>query len=189
MRPRYASNAADDGRGVGENSSDGAPVRIPEPTWSIADLRLTSSSSSDARAEDRGERGVTDAELEILARRCLIDVSRLPPLNRESLRESLADIMRCVSVLVSDKAANAVEEQQQKGTADEDDTVEDQWGSLYDRPGRVIQPLREDPEDCSEKDVSEGIEKKFIPENKLVKGEDGGLYFSAITNITEPKDS
>ena len=67
----------------------------PPPSWSISELRLIS-------GEDDSNK-LSEEELAVLARRCLIDVRRLSAERREQLRTDVAGIMRCASVLLDVK--------------------------------------------------------------------------------------
>jgi hypothetical protein len=88
---------------ISSSSSDshsGAPNAIqvpPPPSWSVSELRL--SSTDDAEAD----KIISEEELAVLARRCLIDVRRLSPERRDQLRVDIAGIMRCASVLLDAK--------------------------------------------------------------------------------------
>ena len=80
------------------NSSD-APNAIqvpPPPSWSVSELRL---SSTDDTKPDK----ISEEELAVLARRCLIDVRHLSAERRDQLRVDVAGIMRCASVLLDSK--------------------------------------------------------------------------------------
>ena len=63
----------------------------PPPSWSTVELRLSSHTDEIDK--------ISNQELAILSRRCLIDVRRLSLESRDRLRIHVAAIMRCASVL------------------------------------------------------------------------------------------
>ena len=80
--------------------TSGAPNAIqvpPPPSWSVSELRLRSNDDTEA------DKIISEEELAVLARRCLIDVRRLSPERRDQLRVDIAGIMRCASVLLDAK--------------------------------------------------------------------------------------
>lgn len=82
------------------DSRSGAPNAIqvpPPPSWSVSELRLSSTDDTEA------DKIISEVELAVLARRCLIDVRRLSPERRDQLRVDIAGIMRCASVLLDAK--------------------------------------------------------------------------------------
>jgi hypothetical protein len=65
-------------------------IQIPPPTWSINDLHLSSAPS---------DTSISDEEYHKLAYRCLIDIRVFTPEENRRMKQSLCDIMRCVSVV------------------------------------------------------------------------------------------
>lgn len=65
-------------------------TQIPPPTWSIQDLHLSSAHL---------DKSISDEEYHKLAYRCLIDIRVLTPEQNLQLKQSLCDIMRCVSLV------------------------------------------------------------------------------------------
>ena len=97
--PKRSSNVCWISSGSSDSHS-GAPNAIqvpPPPSWSVSELRL--SSTDDAEAD----KIISEEELAVLARRCLIDVRRLSPERRDQVRVDIAGIMRCASVLLDAK--------------------------------------------------------------------------------------
>ena len=79
-----------------QSTDNSTTVQVPPPpSWSISELRLIS-------GEDDANQ-LSEEELVVLARRCLIDVRRLSEERREQLRIDVAGIMRCASVLLDVK--------------------------------------------------------------------------------------
>lgn len=78
-------------------SSQGSVQVPPAPAWSVKDLRLDPSFQS---SHDK----ISNDELTVLARRCLIDVSRLCTERRDRLRTDISGVMRCASVLLESKS-------------------------------------------------------------------------------------
>ncbi len=77
-----------------KSSSNGI---IPEPTWSLKELALSPKNNK------RGSKKqlITDDELEILSKRCLIDISNMKDKEREELRTELENMMQCISMVTS----------------------------------------------------------------------------------------
>ena len=85
-------------RALSSQGSSGSSVQVPPaPAWSIRDLRLDPSFQP---SHDK----ISNEELTVLARRCLIDVSRLCPERKDRLRTDIAGVMRCASVLLESKS-------------------------------------------------------------------------------------
>ena len=186
-----ASFSADASHGGGSGNDGGSetghrrsrPIRIPDPSWSFGDLRL--SSESDVAIEVPSS--VTDTELHRLARRCLIDVRVLPPQDREDLKRGLSDILKCLSVVCDD-------ENSEVGVSSSDRlSAED----LYDVPRRGGgfpdgAPLRDDhysPEsrsDCGDAwfeggDSDEARAVMSSVRDRKMINRDNQWYFSAET--------
>ena len=108
-------------------SSQGGVQVPPAPAWSVRDLRLDPSFPS---SHDK----ISNEELTVLARRCLIDVSRLSTERRDRLRTDIAGVMRCASVLLESKS----------------DTSELTDAAIYDSPrGLSKTPVRVACEDTA----------------------------------------
>jgi len=65
-------------------------VAIPPPTWSLKDLHLSSTDK---------DKPISDDEYHQLAYRCLIDIRIFTPEQNVIMKQSLTDIMRCVSIV------------------------------------------------------------------------------------------
>jgi hypothetical protein len=115
----------------------------PPPSWSIHELRLTSSSSSNS-----GDT-ISQEELATLARRCLIDIRYLSPERREELREQVGGIMRCASVLLESRHLNSRKDG--RDVVDDDDVCQSNGltdEEVYDSPrGLTKMPIRSENED------------------------------------------
>jgi len=76
-------------------------TKIPEPTWSLNDLNLTSKSNQPI---------MNDKELDTLAQRCLLDVQSLSQEERHELKLELGNIMRCISLVCETTLVASTEE-------------------------------------------------------------------------------
>eukprot|EP00558_Chaetoceros_sp_UNC1202_P007043 CAMPEP_0197241552 /NCGR_PEP_ID=MMETSP1429-20130617/7552_1 /TAXON_ID=49237 /ORGANISM="Chaetoceros sp., Strain UNC1202" /LENGTH=215 /DNA_ID=CAMNT_0042701405 /DNA_START=170 /DNA_END=817 /DNA_ORIENTATION=+ len=71
-------------------------TKVPEPTWSLDELNLKSSSSA---ADTITTTSTTDEELDALAQRCCLNVKNLPPSERDHLKAELSNIMKCLTLV------------------------------------------------------------------------------------------
>ncbi|KAL7468792.1 hypothetical protein ACHAXS_009025 [Conticribra weissflogii] len=145
------------------------PVLVPPPTsWSVRDLRLTSSTA------DGTPQTISEEELDTLARRCLIDVRRLSSGRRDRLRKDIAGIMRCASVLLD---ATSLHNHENNKMTDVD---------IYDAPrGLGKLPIRRDDDGNGDDWVRDSGESRAVMKGESVKRKliekDGDLFFSVMT--------
>lgn len=168
----------------------------PTPSWSVSELRLTSLGNDDAHPEQ-----ISESELAILARRCLIDVRRLTPERRQQLRIDVAGIMRCASVLLDAKDLATEDDKDATTNQSTSTTRKDNQDifetEVYDAPrGLGKLPIRKSLEDIIDEDachnnslssrddwaLNDSKESKAVLQNesidtKLVE-EDGEKFFS-----------
>lgn len=146
---------------------------MPEPTWSVANLRLKPDPSDPNDA-------VSEEELYNLAYRCLIDVRTLPQKERDELRKDLAGIMRCVSVVSSRKIS---EISRDMGPEELYDAFRGQYqdGAPLRNDSHTVESSTHD--DWSGREEAERIlESAFSSGKDNVKvTEDGDVYFSVVT--------
>lgn len=69
--------------------------KIPSPTWSIKDLNLTRNNENDE------SNIISDEELSILSKRCLIDTASMDETERHRLKVELGNMMRCISMVTT----------------------------------------------------------------------------------------
>ena len=165
-------------------------VQVPPlPSWSVKELRLT---STDGEEEDNK---ISNEELATLARRCLIDIRRLSPERRNKLRTHIGGIMRCASVLLDSRNSddnninndNSIIHDDNRNSSDKMLTDED----VYDTPrGLTKMPIRDDTKNDWKTDSNES---KAIFQNESVKSKmiqaNDGEFFSVTTNISKSKCS
>ena len=165
-----------------------AKVQVPPPpSWSVTELRLTSSTNENDK--------ISNHELAILARRCLIDIRRLSPERREKLRTHVGGIVRCASVLLDsrhfDNIANTDNNDQSSSNSTNSSLTDEQ---IYDAPRGLTQmPTRNDAntnnDDIDEWKKNDSSESTAIlqsnsVQSKMVKLDDSHIYFSVVTNVT-----
>ena len=113
---------------------------LPPPTWSLRQLQLSSSSTATTTTPS-----ISDQELNVLARRCLIDIKDE---EREELKKNLNNILHCTSLVC---------------TVEKDDTVILNEEDFYDVPrglgSKSSCPVRRDNE-TNQKEKSELSEMK-----------------------------
>ena len=178
-----------------QKSATTAKVQVPPPpSWSVAELRLTSSTKNE---DDK----ISNHELAILARRCLIDIRRLSPERREKLRTHVCGIMRCASVLLDsrhfDNIANTDNNNEQSSSNSTNSSLTDE--QIYDAPRGLTQmPTRNDTNTNNDdidrwkkNDSSEStaILQSNSVQSKMVKLDDGQTYFSVVTNVTNKSNA
>ena len=160
----------------------------PPPSWSVKELRLTSTVGE----EDNSK--ISNEELATLARRCLIDIRRLTPERRDKLRVQCGGIMRCASVLLDSRNSDVndihtdnstIHNINSSGSDDKILTDED----IYDTPrGLTKLPIRDDTKNDW---MNDSNESKAIFQNKSVKSKmiqtNDGEFFSVTTNIGRNK--
>ena len=166
-----------------------AKVQVPPPpSWSVTELRLTSSTNENDK--------ISNHELAILARRCLIDIRRLSPERREKLRTHVGGIVRCASVLLDsrhfDNIANTDNNDQSSSNNSTNSSLTDE--QIYDAPRGLTQmPTRNDAntnnDDIDEWKKNDSSESTAIlqsnsVQSKMVKLDDSHIYFSVVTNVT-----
>lgn len=164
-------------------------VQVPPlPSWSVKELRLTSS------VDEEDNSKISNEELATLARRCLIDIRRLTPERRDKLRVQCGGIMRCASVLLDSRNSDVndihtdnstIHNINSSGSDDKILTDED----IYDTPrGLTKLPIRDDTKNDWKND---SIESKAIFQNKSVQSKmiktNNGELFSVTTNISKSK--
>jgi len=149
----------------GESSTKGdekeVPL-IPEATWSVQDLELS-----------KQHQPVSEEELQILARRALLDLNQLDKNTRQQLRQDLGNMMNMIEQV---KSFPHEEYQQQED-------IDDYDAAMYDRPrGVTSAPLRTVEEDANHDDAeteSKQVFDSFLkPQTTKVGAHD---YFSIET--------
>lgn len=131
---------------------------IPPPTWSLADLRLTSDASE--------VEPLTAEQLSSLSKRALIDIP-----NDEASRKDLANMMQLIRQVVEWNEKNKFNVGREEAEADDDD---DDAPLLYDLPRGVKEaPLRNDDDVLIE-------EHSAVPLDKTVSI-GGHKYFAVKT--------
>lgn len=145
----------------------------PPPSWSISELRL--SSMDDAKPDK-----ISEEELAVLARRCLIDIRRLSAERRDQLRVDIAGIMRCSSVLLDSKNLGIDGD---ISHADANSRLTDQ--EVYDHPrGLGRMPVRS-KNGSDEWQVHGSKESKAVMNMKSVKArmvtKENEKFFSIVT--------
>jgi len=81
--------------------------KLPPPTWSLHELTLLENRENEESVLRRGEtklpssESITEEELNLLSRRCLIDITSLCDHERNKLKIELQNIMRCVTLVTS----------------------------------------------------------------------------------------
>ena len=174
---------------IHQNHSTTNQVQVPPPpSWSVKELRLTST------VDEEDNSKISNEELATLARRCLIDIRRLTPERRDKLRVHCGGIMRCASVLLdsrnSDIGGNHNENStihniNSSGSDDKILTDED----VYDTPrGLTKMPIRDDTKNDWKNDSndSKAIFQNKSVQSKMIKTKDGE-FFSVTTNISKSK--
>jgi len=166
-------------------------VRVPPPpSWSVKELRLTSTVGE----EDNSK--ISNEELATLARRCLIDIRRLTPERREKLRTHVGGIMRCASVLLDSRNLDvndihtdnsSIQNDNRNCSSGSDKILTDE--DIYDTPrGLTKIPIRDDTKNDWKNDYNESkaIFQKESVQSKMIKTNNGEL-FSVTTNIKRNK--
>jgi len=163
----------------------------PPPSWSVKELRLTST------VDEEDNSKISNEELATLARRCLIDIRRLTPERRDKLRVQCGGIMRCASVLLDSRNLDvndihtdnsSIQNDNRNGSSGSDDKIlsdED----IYDTPrGLTKIPIRDDTKNDWKNDYNESkaIFQKESVKSKMIKTKDGE-FFSVTTNISRNK--
>ena len=109
---------------------------VPKPTWHIADLQL-----------DVNHPPVSEAELQILAKRALVDVKQLE--NKEQLRQDLGNLLHMI-----DQVSSASDQ-------------EIDHHSMYDLPrGVTSAPVRSDDEPS----LDDSVYESYLKPNMKVDG-------------------
>jgi hypothetical protein len=138
------------------SSSEGPSDDIPEPTWSIKDLQLSSSKDP-----------VSIEELERLARKSLLDVSKLQ--DPYSLRKDLANMLHCL------------EQVRDVNLPDLSDA------EVYDVPrGVTSAPLRNSRDDVwreEEQQEAKQVWETFLKHKTIQRG--AHSYFSVVTKLED----
>ena len=163
----------------------------PPPSWSVKELRLTST------VDEEDNSKISNEELAALARRCLIDIRRLTPERRDKLRVQCGGIMRCASVLLDSRnldvndihTDNSSIQNDNINSSGSDDKILTTDEDVYDTPrGLTKIPIRDDTKNDWKND---SIESKAIFQNKSVQSKmiqtNDGEFFSVTTNIRRNK--
>ena len=159
----------------------------PPPSWSVGELRLSSTDDDDDK--------ISEEELATLARRCLIDVRRLSPERRDRLRTHVSGIMRCASVLLDannldiDDGNNSLngDDGMQQGNKLTDAEVYDAPRGLKKMPVRRENTSEENEDEWTLRDSgeskavmhSESVQSKMIDPKPWL--DDGEKFFSVVT--------
>mmetsp|Transcript_15972 Transcript_15972/g.30119 ORF Transcript_15972/g.30119 Transcript_15972/m.30119 type:complete len:244 (+) Transcript_15972:87-818(+) len=114
---------------------------IPKPTWSIRELPLErndhgpgqeSLQQQQQQRPDIATPVIQDVELDILAKRCLLDLDHLSKIEREELKVELGNIMTCISLVsrqgtptVGASSVSAVDSCISTATRDNNDSDDD----------------------------------------------------------------
>ena len=155
---------------------------IPKPTWSIRSLQLH---ESHAPADMK--------ELEILAKRSVLDLRQFDDETKQQLRQDLGNMLHMMKQVQRFQSTKTVEERQ-----DDDDDDDDQNNPimLYDVPRGVTEaPFRIDanitttssevissPADDREgHQISQSVRESYLAPNMTRVG--GHLYYEIVTSI------
>jgi hypothetical protein len=173
-------NSSSTGSSDSHSGASNAIQVPPPPSWSVSELRL--SSTDDAEAD----KIISEEELAVLARRCLIDVRRLSPERRDQLRVDIAGIMRCASVLLDSKNLS-IDADGDGDNNNASNTLTDQ--EIYDNPrGLGRMPVRRNTDSKHVLDdwrIKGSKESKAILDMKSVKTKmvikDNERFFEVVT--------
>ena len=174
-----------------QNHSTTNQVQVPPlPSWSVKELRLT---STDGEEEDSK---ISNEELATLARRCLIDIRMLTPERRDKLRTHIGGIMRCASVLLDSRNLDdsninndnsSIQNDNRNGSSGSDKILTDE--DIYDTPrGLTKIPIRDDTKNdwMNYSNESIAIFQNKSVQSKMIKT-NNGEFFSVTTNISKSK--
>jgi hypothetical protein len=153
---------------------------IPKPTWSIQSLQLH---ESHAPADMK--------ELEILAKRSVLDLRQFDDETKQQLRQNLGNMLHMMKQVQRFQSTKTVEERQ-----DEDDDQNNPI-MLYDVPRGVTEaPFRIDAnittttsseviaspaDDREEHQISQSVRESYLAPNMTRVG--GHLYYEIVTSI------
>ena len=161
-----------DDKGNNDDIQRSNDFSFPKPTWSLKDLKLT--------PKDRDEGiNVTDEELKILSRRCLINVDHFSPEKRKQLKADLANIMTCTSLL-----CNLDLKKFGDNLLKEEENIYDspRFGGAQINHCAGLQNEDLDEWESRDKAVAENVLQNLEKQGKLVTKE-GEKYFILDTNI------
>ena len=169
------NNDDDDDDDDDDDIQRGNDFSFPQPTWSLKDLKLT------AKDQDNEQEGIniTDEELKILSRRCLINVDHFSPEKRKQLKADLANIMTCTSLL-----CNLNLEKFGDDLLKEDETIYDspRFGGAQINHSAGLQNENLDEWESRDRVVAEKVLQNIEKQGKLITNE-GESYFKLDSTI------
>jgi len=175
------------------NNKKRAKSFIPDPTWSIQELRLSPDPDKLLTENNEAESVHLSStnNLKTLAKRSLIDIDQLSPEIRSSLQEDVNGIMQCLSILTEEK----FNDNENVPRPYRENVIELSDADIYDAPRGLSQVCLENTSfDIEEHEETrlhllESVNHKILRVHnngdRDEKGQNEELYFSVKTGTKD----